>query len=508
MNEIKQHKIVLVGINSRYTHTSFGLRYLYANLHELQPHAIIQEYVIKSDPATIAEKILAQKPEIVGIGVYIWNATDVHDLIEILKKISPETTIVLGGPEVSHKPFRINWQYADYIVQGEGEITFYTLCKDILDGNKPQQKVIQAQMPLLKEISLPYRFYSEHDIGFRYIYVEASRGCPFECEFCLSAIDERVRGFDMDKLLTEFEILWQKGARNFKFIDRTFNLNIKLANQLMDFFLAKTEPYTLHFEVIPDNFPERLKERIKQFPPGALQLEIGIQTLNEKILANINRRMDLQKVRENITFLEKETHAHLHLDLIIGLPGESVESFAENLNRLKSMSDSEIQIGILKKLSGTTLDRHDKAYHMIYSDKPPYEILQNDFISFAMLQKLKRFSRFWDLTYNSGNFYKTIGYLWKEQNVYEGFFAFSEWIYTQTESTWQISLMRLSELIFRYLTEVLMYNKTEIADSMIADIIRIEGRKVPGFLREYASHIPNMKRLQMQKHQKRQILRA
>jgi len=501
-------EIVLVGINSRYTHTSFGLRYLYANLHELQPKAEIQEYVIKSDPSTIAEKILAQNPKIIGIGVYIWNALDVHDLVEILHKIRPDLKIVLGGPEVSHKPFRIDWQHADYIVQGEGEVTFYELCKSILRDTPPKEKILPAVMPQLKDIHLPYRYYSDHDIAFRYIYVEASRGCPFECEFCLSAIDERVRGFDMDTLLEEFELLWQKGARNFKFIDRTFNLNIKLANRLMDFFLAKTEPYTLHFEVIPDNFPERLKERIKQFPKGALQLEIGIQTLNPEILANINRRMDLKKVEENITFLENETDAHLHLDLIIGLPGESVESFADNLNRLKAMTRSEIQIGILKKLSGTTLDRHDTKYHMVYSDKPPYEILQNDFISFAMLQKLKRFSRFWDLTYNSGNFYQTIDYLWRDRSVYEGFFAFSEWIYTQTESTWQISLMRLSELLFRYLTEELGYDKTRIADSMIGDIIKIEGRKIPGILQQHASHVPNLKRMQLQKNQKRQIMRS
>lgn len=501
-------EIVLVGINSRYTHTSFGLRYLFANLHELQSKAIIQEYVIKSDPATIVEKILAVHPKIVGIGVYIWNAADVHEVVEILHKVAPEVTIVLGGPEVSHKPFRINWQHADYIVQGEGEVTFYELCKALSEKTPPTQKILQATLPELKTLQLPYRYYSDHDIGNRYIYVEASRGCPFECEFCLSAIDERVRGFDMNALLSEFETLWQKGARNFKFIDRTFNLNIKLANRLMDFFLAKEEPYTLHFEVIPDNFPERLKERIKQFPKGSLQLEIGIQTLNPEILANINRRMNLQKVQENIAFLENETNAHLHLDLIIGLPGECVESFTQNLNRLKTMTNSEIQIGILKKLSGTTLDRHDKKYGMIYSDTPPYEILQNDLISFAMLQKLKRFSRFWDLTYNSGNFYKTINYLWQDSTVYDGFFAFSEWIYRQTESTWQISLMRLSELLFRYLTEELHHDTTSIADAMIEDIIKVEGRKVPGFLREYATHIPNLKRLYMQKHQKRQILRA
>ena len=500
--------IVLVAINARYTHTSFGLRYLYANLHALRKDAEIQEFVIKNDPSEMAERILAQKPKIVAIGVYIWNACDVRDLIEIIRTVSPQTKIVLGGPDVSHKPFRINWQHADYIVQGEGEVTFYELCRAILQGEPPKERILSAKMPQLKTVELSYRYYSDHDIQNRYIYVEASRGCPFECEFCLSAIDERVRTFEMDKLLEAFETLWQKGARNFKFIDRTFNLNIKLANRLLDFFLAKEEHYTLHFEVVPDNFPERLKERIKRFPPGSLQFEIGIQTLNPQILENINRRMDLQKVRENIAFLEKETHAHLHLDLIIGLPGESVESFAENLNRLKAMTDSEIQIGILKKLSGTTLDRHDTQYGMRYSQKPPYEILQNDLISFERLQKLKRFSRFWDLTYNSGNFQGTIHYLWQKQSVYDGFYAFSEWIYSQTESTWQISLMRLSELLFRYLTEVLGYDPQEIADKMIADIIKIRGRRIPGILQEHASHIPNLKRMQLQKHQKRQILRA
>ncbi len=501
-------EIVLVGINSRYTHTALGLRYLFANLNELQKNAVISEYVIKTDSSSIAEEILRYSPKIVAIGVYIWNALDVYDLIAIIKKISPNTAVVLGGPEVSHKPFRIDWSNADYIIQGEGEISFYNLCKQILKNDFPKQKIISSVLPTLNDLKLPYKFYSDHDIANRYIYVEASRGCPFECEFCLSAIDERVRSFDLTTLLNEFETLWQRGARNFKFIDRTINLNIGYANALMDFFLQKEEFYTLHFEVIPDNFPSRLKERIKLFKKGSLQLEIGIQTLNEKVLTNINRKMNLQKVKENIRFLENETNAHLHLDLIIGLPGEEIESFAANLNKLKSISNSEIQIGILKKLSGTTLDRHDKKYNMIYSDKPPYEILQNDFISFNKLQKLKRFSRFWDLTYNSGNFYNTIEYLWKETTVYEGFYAFSEWIFTQTQSTWKISLMRLSELLFKYITDVLGYDKTEIADEMIKDIIKIEGRKIPRILQQNASNIPNLKRLYLQKHQKRQILRS
>lgn len=500
-------EIILVAINSRYTHTSIGLRYLYANLKELQDKTEILEFVINEQVQTLAEKILLHQPKIVGIGTYIWNVEDVRDLVEVIKKVSPQTKVVLGGPEASYQPFRVNFDLADFIIQGEGEISFYELCRDILNGKKREHQIIKATMPKLTELTLPYAYYSDHDVQHRYMYVEASRGCPFECEFCLSAIDEKVRQFDMDILLEEFEMLWQKGARNFKFIDRTFNLNIKYANRLMDFFLQKTEPYSLHFEVIPDHFPEALKERIVKFPPTTLQLEIGIQTLNPKILDNINRRMNLNKVKRNITFLENESHAHLHVDLIVGLPGESQESFAKNLNRLKSMTDSEIQIGILKKLSGTTLHRHDLKYGMIYSDKPPYDILKNDHLSFEMIQKMKRFARFWDLTYNSGNFKKTVDYIF-EDDVFKGFYDFSQWIYTQTESTWQISLNRLSELVFNYLTEYKSYDKELIADSILSDIMRINGRKIPQFLRDHLSHIPDLRKGNLTKHNKRQVLRS
>ncbi len=499
-------KILLIAINSRYTHTSIGLKYLYANLKELQSQTEILEFVINEQAQTLAEKILLYKPKIVGIGVYIWNVLDVHNLIEIIKKVSPDTKIVLGGPEVSHIPFRVNFSLADFIIQGEGEISFYELCLDIFENKNDLKKIIKAKMPNLKDLELPYKYYDEHDIKHRYMYAEASRGCPFECEFCLSAIDEKVRHFDMDRLLKEFEDLWQRGARNFKFIDRTFNLKIKHANQLMDFFLSKDKTYSLHFEVIPDHFPDILKKRILEFPPATLQLEVGIQTLNPKILDNINRRMDLLKVKKNLEFLENESKAHLHVDLIVGLPGESIESFANNLNKLKQMVNCEIQIGILKKLSGTTLHRHDQKYGMIYSDKPPYDILQNNHFSFDMIQKMKRFARFWDLVYNSGNFQKSVDFIF-EDDVYKGFFYFSEWIYKQSESTWQISLNRLSEYIFDYLTSYKSMDKKKIAESILDDIIKVKGRKIPGFLRTHIKHIPDLRQNEISSHNKRQMIR-
>ena len=208
-------KIILTTLNSRYTHTSIALRYLYANLKELKSNAQILEFSINDATQSIAEKILDSNPDIVGIGTYIWNVSQVHELIHILKKISPNLKIVLGGPEVTHEPFRVNLDDADYIIQGEGDIAFYELCRNILDKKQMPSRIIKMNMPSLQAIQLPYDYYTDDDIKNRYIYVEASRGCPFECEFCLSSMDEKVRAFDLDILLQEFDKLWQRGARNF-----------------------------------------------------------------------------------------------------------------------------------------------------------------------------------------------------------------------------------------------------------------------------------------------------
>ncbi|NOQ30378.1 MAG: DUF4080 domain-containing protein [Helicobacteraceae bacterium] len=491
--------MILTTLNARFTHSAIGLRYLYANLHELQQNSQILEFNINDNVNDIAEKLLEKKPKIIGIGVYIWNALQVAELVEIIKMISPDTVIVLGGPEVSYEPFRVNFDKADFIVQGEGETQFYELCKNILEEKEIEQRVLKAKLQDITSLKLPYEFYNDQDIQHRYIYVEASRGCPFKCEFCLSSIDEKVRYFDLDLILEEYEKLWQKGVRAFKFIDRTFNLNMRYAIAILDFFLSKDEEYFLHFEVIPDSFPSTIKEKLKLFKPASLQLEIGIQTLNEDVAHKINRPLNMAKIEQNIKFLEEHTNAHMHLDLIIGLPSESIESFGANLNKLVSMSSCEIQLGVLKKLSGTSLSRHDIEYEMKYSSLPPYEILQNSQISYLQMQKLKRFTRFWDLLYNSGNFKNSIKLLWANKDIYRGFYNFSEWIYIQTDSTWKISLDRLAELLYNYLTEELSSDHVSSAKTIFDDIMKHGGRKVPKFLKpfrfEHENHATANKKL-------------
>jgi len=263
---------------------------------------------------------------------------------------------------------------------------------------------------------------------------------------------------------------------------------MKAANKILDFFLSKKPPYFAHFEVIPDHFPASLREKIARFPDGALQLEIGIQTLNLEVANNISRLLNLEKVDSNISFLEHETNAHIHLDLIVGLPGETLKSFGANLDKLVSLSSCEIQIGILKKLSGTHIKRHDKEFGMVYSDKAPYDILKNSELTFNDIQMMKRFARFWDLMYNSGNFKRSLSLLWGEESVYRNFHLFSLWIYGQTASTWKISLQRLGELLFTYLTEVKNLDKELTALAMLEDMMKLKGRAVPSYLKPYAKN--------------------
>lgn len=481
--------IILTTINARYIHASLGLRWLYANLGELRPQACIQEYTLTDQIADMAERILASSPRVVGIGVYIWNAAQVRQLVGVLKRVAPETVVVLGGPEVSHLPLRVDLREADYLIQGEGEMAFAALCRAIMARQPPRERIIQAEPMAVDTLASAYPFYTEEDLAHRLIYVEASRGCPFRCEFCLSSIDPRVRPFAIDWFLNEMETLWQRGARTFKFVDRTFNANPATAIRILDFFLAKTPPFHVHFEVIPDHFPQAVKERLARFPAETLQLEVGIQTLDPRIAANISRRLDIDRIRENLAFLERETTAHLHVDLIVGLPGESMDQFGRNLNALISLTRGEIQIGILKKLSGTAINRHDQVYGMVYSPDPPYEILKNDLISFSQMQAMKRLARFWDLVHNSGNFRRTAPLIW-DDDVFAGFAAFSQWLYQQTLATWQIGLPRLSELLFDYLVQEKRLKKSAVADSLAADILVIKGRVLPKRVQEHVTQMP------------------
>ena len=479
--------IVLTTLNAKFSHAAFGLRYLFANLGELQPRAVIAEFDINLRPLDIAETLLAREPKILGFGVYIWNVEETTEVITAIKKIRPEIEIILGGPEVSYETEGQKIvELADHVITGEADLKFAEVCRQLLNGEMPP-KIILAELPEFSRLALPYDFYTEADLAHRIVYVEASRGCPFTCEFCLSSLDIPVRQVPLDKFLAAMQKLLDRGLKQFKFVDRTFNLNLLTSKALLDFFLTRYQSgMFFHFEMIPDRLPAELREVIAKFPPGVLQFEVGIQTFNPEVGSLISRRQNYERLADNFNFLRNETSVHIHADLIVGLPGETLESFAAGFDKLIALRPQEIQVGILKRLRGTPIVRHDAEWQMIYNTHPPYEILQNKLLDFATMQRLRRFARYWDLVGNSGNFIAVTPLIWSNNaSPFNNFLRFSDWLFAKIHRTDSIALARLMELLFEFLTHEFALDAKLVAEIFWQDCQRTGRRDAPNFLKEF-----------------------
>jgi hypothetical protein len=378
--------------------------------------------------------------------------------------------VVLGGPEVSHLPEEAEiFRYADYVIRGEGEIAFRELCEKTL-RNPPlptapytrRTQFINAEPVNLNEIKNGYSLYTDEDIAKKLIYVEASRGCPFNCEFCLSAVKpsggkketEPVREFPLEQFLASMDELIRRGARIIKFLDRSFNANTGRAVRIMEFFIERLEtlrgerenfttpdmepvvsddarrerdeismtsminktpshlqrePFVVHFEIVPFNLPDVMRNALSRFPAGTLRLEAGIQTLNPSVASRVKRAGVAEAELEVLRFLVEKTGAIIHADLIAGLPGEDVDSFGRGFDRLwgilsPARTRAEIQLGILKLLPGAPISRHIKEFGMRFNSVPPYQLLETSAMSGAEIARLQNFARFWEKIVNRGLF--------------------------------------------------------------------------------------------------------
>ena len=499
--------IVIAAFNARYAHCSFSARYLIANLGELHKQAGLLEFDLSVQPRIAAENILAAKPRIVSIGCYIWNIDLATQVAALLKRIRPDIMLVLGGPEISYETEQQEiFQYADHVICGEGEAEFPELCRTTLKHkgtkdakdlkDRPSElsapsclrvKITQAEPVDVSQIELPYDLYSAEDIAHRAIYVEASRGCPFHCEYCMSSLDPCVRYFPKDRFLDAMQRLLDRGARTFKFVDRSFNIDIGFAREILTFFRERHAPgMMLHFEVIPDRLPDELMNAVRDCPPGMLQFEIGIQTFNEDVAHRIRRPLNIDKIEANMRRLREETDVHIHADLIAGLPGEDMESFEAGFNRLLALQPQEIQLGILKRLRGAAIDRHTREWKMVYSPHAPYEILQTSLISFEQMQRIQRFARYWNLTVNNGRFIHTAPLIWQDApSPFAAFMKWNDWLYAQTGTTGNLHMVRLARLLMQYLSEQTGIEEKTVGKALWNDYRRDNRPDVPGFLKKF-----------------------
>jgi hypothetical protein len=346
--------------------------------------------------------------------------------------------------------------------------------------------VIHADPPHFSDVRLPYELYNDDDVAHRVIYVEASRGCPFTCEFCLSSLEVPVRNAPLDVFLTEMDKLLNRGVNQFKFVDRTFNLNIQIGRAILQFFLERLRPgLFVHFEMIPDRLPDPLRELIAQFPDGALQFEVGIQTFNPEVQSIISRRQNNEKTEANLRWLRTHTKVHVHADLIVGLPGESIESIAEGFDKLFAVRPQEIQVGMLKRLRGTPIVRHDADWEMVYSPHAPYEVLSTKLIDFATMCRLRRFARYWDLLANSGRFVHSLPLLLSGGSPFSQFMLLGEWLWETTRQTHGIALQRLFELLLRFARQRQPHQIESFAQSLWLDYRRDGRTDKPSFLAEF-----------------------
>lgn len=450
-------RIVLSTLNARYNHASLGLRYLRANLGIYREQTQIHEMTIKQDPLTMANDILEFEPEVVGFGIYIWNTTQTARVILELRRLRPQLIIVVGGPEISFETeAQALFDQVDFVFQGEADFAFRDFVTRWIETRElPLKKIIPQALPDIRSVVLPYQEYTAEDIRQRTLYVEASRGCPYKCEYCLSALDTSVRNFNLQQFLTEMQLLLDRGARQFKFVDRTFNLAPTISRRILEFFLTNIDlGLFLHFEMVPDRLPEELRVLIQQFPQGSLQFEIGIQTWNPEVARNVSRRQNYERITENLEFLRDHTGVHTHADLIVGLPGETSESFAKGFNALYELGPDEIQVGILKRLKGTPIIRHDTQFKMVYATDPPFQILENKDLSASEISRLKVFADFWGHLINSGRF-PGLKPLVKSLGVppFEFFIDLTDALFTNFGRTHSIHLVDLESALKNYLNK-------------------------------------------------------
>jgi anaerobic magnesium-protoporphyrin IX monomethyl ester cyclase len=406
-----KRSIGLITLNAKFIHSSLSLRYLRnASRNAGYQNVWIREFVINQPVWKIAAEIQKLKPEVLGVGIYIWNRSQSLELIERLQKQMPELKIVVGGPEVS---FEKNNSLPFPVISGEGEKKWLEFLDLACKQEVPSEEVLTRWRTYgtdLPELTPAYLKEDFPQLKNRIVYFETSRGCPYLCSFCLSALDKTVRYFDEETIQSQIEELVTAGIKKIKFVDRTFNLKPSRMKKLMQ-WLTQFKGNEFHFEVVGDILTSDILEFLKTVPPGMFQFEIGIQTTTESVQETIQRKQNNDKLFETIKQLVEQDRIHFHCDLIFGLPGETLEDIQQSFSRVMALRPHELQLGFLKFLPGAPINNLIEKEHYHYQSTPPYELISHQNLSAEEVLYLKEFEDIFDRYYNSKRFRFSIHYL-------------------------------------------------------------------------------------------------
>ncbi len=480
-------KALLTTLNSKYIHSALSIRYLKEFCKDIADISLM-EFTINQNIDYIAGEIYKKKPDIIGFSTYIWNLEQTLRVCEILKLISPNIKIILGGPEVSFDSEDImkeNW-FIDFIISGEGEIPFRQLLLAIFDGDRDFSSVkgltyregeeIIKNPPgsLLKNLDMIPSPYVEIDKSLekKIVYYESSRGCPFNCQFCLSSTIKGVRYFSLERVKEDLQRLMDMKVKQVKFVDRTFNANKKYAMEIMEFIMDKDpEDMNFHFEVTAHLIDEDMLQLIKKAKPGLFQFEIGVQSTNERTIEAIGRTTNFGKLKEICKEIKSYKNIHQHLDLIAGLPYEGYESFKKSFNDVYEIKPEKIQLGFLKLLKGSGLRKEKEKYGFKFLDIPPYEVLETNYIKYEEMLRLKGIEDLVEKYYNEEYFKTTISYL--VENKYDTAFDFFEDFLNFWEYKGYHRLSHSRDRLYEILWQFCEYKGLEELD-LINEIIKFD----------------------------------
>lgn len=430
-------KFLLVGINAKYIHSNPAIYSLRAYAGEkYSENTELAEYTINNRKEEILADLYKRKPDVIGFSCYIWNIRMVREILEDLPKVLPHTDVFLGGPEVSFEGGELFCEYPAItgIMTGEGEETFRELldyyCKREKNASLSEIKGLllpegaTGERELTDIDSLPFLYESLEDFRNKIIYYESARGCPFRCSYCLSSIDKKVRLRSMDKVKRELQFFLDRKVPQVKFIDRTFNCSHAHAMEIWRYIMENDNGVTnFHFEIAADIMTEEEILLLGRLRPGLVQLEIGVQSTNERTLREINRYVNTVHIAEVVGRLREKENIHIHLDLIAGLPFEDYSSFIRSFNEVYEMKPEQLQLGFLKVLKGSPMADKAKDYGIVYQSRPPYEVLYTKWLSYDEVLRLKQIEEMVELYYNSNQFRQTVRVLAER---FEGAFAMFE----------------------------------------------------------------------------------
>ena len=477
-------KVLLAAINAKYIHSNLGIYSLKTYGEKMlkewglaeQAEISLAEYTINHQMEQILQDIYKRKPDVIGFSCYIWNISYVKVILADIKKVLPDVKIWAGGPEVSYhgEAFLKEEPAVDLVMMGEGEITFAHFLKALLEGEDLKQvpglMVRNAdgtftdtgfrQVMDMSQIPFPYAFMDMKELEHRIIYYESSRGCPFSCAYCLSSIDKKLRFRSLDLVLPELEWFLQAKVPQVKFVDRTFNCKKSHAMAIWQYIRDHDNGVTnFHFEIAADLLDKDELDLLSTMRPGLVQLEIGVQSTNEKTLEAIRRKTDIEEIREITETINSWHNIHQHLDLIAGLPWEDLESFKKSFNDVYEMEPEQLQLGFLKVLKGSYMEELIPTCDLLYSAAPPYEVLCTKWLSYGDVLELKDIEEMTEVHYNSHQFTCTLKELEKEFDTPYEMFSFMAGYYNKNH-LFGISHSRIAryEILWKIIQERLEKN--------------------------------------------------